>query len=51
MERYKIAGTPYLWVRKEGLMEFCPGCGHGLVERLIGEVVEETGQENNAVMG
>ena len=28
---------------------FCPGCGHGLATRLIGEVSEELGiQEKNA---
>ena len=27
----------------------CPGCGHGVVLRLIEEVIEELGQENNQI--
>jgi len=51
MEKEKVAGIPRLWKRLEGLMDFCPGCGNGLVERLICEVIEEMGQENNTVAG
>lgn len=30
-------------------MKFCPGCGHGIVIRLIGECLEELGQDNNVI--
>lgn len=30
---------------------FCPGCGHGIVTRLIGECLEELGQDNNVIFG
>lgn len=51
MEKIKVAGIPRLFKRKESLLIACPGCGHGLVQRLICEVVEEMGQENNTVIG
>jgi 2-oxoglutarate ferredoxin oxidoreductase subunit beta len=30
---------------------FCPGCGHGIVTRLIGECLEELGQDKNVIFG
>ena len=30
-------------------LSYCPGCGHGTAHRLIMEVVEELGQENDAI--
>lgn len=27
--------------------KFCPGCGHGIVNRIIAEVIEEHGYEKN----
>ncbi|MDE6074230.1 MAG: 2-oxoglutarate oxidoreductase, partial [Muribaculaceae bacterium] len=30
-------------------MHYCPGCTHGVVHRLVAEVIEEMGQENNAI--
>ena len=32
-------------------MGFCPGCGHGIVIRLIGECLEELGQDKNVIFG
>jgi 2-oxoglutarate ferredoxin oxidoreductase subunit beta len=32
-------------------MMFCPGCGHGLVLRLIAECLEELGQDKNVIFG
>jgi len=29
--------------------KFCPGCGHGIVNRLIAEVLEEMGEDGNAL--
>lgn len=38
---------------KLGNHALCPGCGHGVIMRLIQEVIQELGQENNqiAVLG
>ena len=35
---------------KLGNHDLCPGCGHGIVLRLIEEVVEELHQENNQIV-
>ncbi len=32
-------------------MMFCPGCGHGIVIRLITECLEELGQDQNVIFG
>ncbi|MCI2062511.1 MAG: thiamine pyrophosphate-dependent enzyme [Eubacteriaceae bacterium] len=38
--------TPKLVVKEN---KFCPGCGHGVIEKLICQVLEEKGLENEAV--
>ena len=30
-------------------LHYCPGCGHGIVHRLVAEVLEEMGEVNNAI--
>lgn len=30
-------------------MHYCPGCSHGVVHKLVAEVIEEMGQENNVI--
>ncbi len=30
-------------------MNFCPGCGHGIIIRLISECLEELGQQDNVI--
>lgn len=30
-------------------MDFCPGCGHGIISRLIMECIDELGQSNNII--
>ena len=30
-------------------MSFCPGCGHGIIIRLICECLEELGQDQNVI--
>lgn len=32
-------------------ISFCPGCGHGVVVRLIAECLEELGQDKNVIIG
>lgn len=40
--------VPYLIDRP---MDFCPGCGHGIVIRLIAEALEELEQDKNVIYG
>lgn len=35
---------------KLGKHALCPGCGHGIVLRLIEEVIDELGQANNQIV-
>ncbi len=30
-------------------MHYCPGCSHGVVHRIVAEVLEEMGQDNNTI--
>lgn len=30
-------------------MHYCPGCSHGVVHKLVAEVIKEMGQENNTI--
>lgn len=32
-------------------MMFCPGCGHGIIIRLIAECLEELGEDKNVIFG
>ena len=34
---------------KENHMHYCPGCSHGVVHKLVAEVVEEMGMEDKAI--
>lgn len=34
---------------KDKVMHYCPGCGHGVSHRLVMEIVEELGIQNNTV--
>lgn len=36
-------------VLNDAIMHYCPGCGHGTVHRIIAEVIEEMGIQNNCV--
>ena len=29
---------------------FCPGCGHGILNRLIAELIEENGYEDKTIL-
>lgn len=37
-------------VSMEKPTRFCPGCGHGIINRLVAEVLCEMGQQENAIM-
>lgn len=34
---------------KDNVMHYCPGCSHGAVHKLIAEVIDEMGMENNTI--
>ena len=38
--------TPVL---TDNVMHYCPGCGHGVIHRIIAEVVEEMGIQENTI--
>lgn len=40
--------VPYLIDRP---MDFCPGCSHGIILRLLAEALEELGQDKNVIYG
>lgn len=46
-EENKIYSKPSLL--NENQMHYCPGCSHGVVHKLVAEVIEELGQENNTI--
>jgi 2-oxoglutarate ferredoxin oxidoreductase subunit beta len=43
----KVAGKPALM--NDTPMHYCPGCSHGVVHKLIAEVIEEMGVEEKTV--
>ena len=38
--------TPVL---TDAVMHYCPGCGHGIVHRLVAEAIDELGVANKAI--
>lgn len=42
-----VAGKPRLL--NDSTMHYCPGCSHGVVHRLVAEVIEEMGLEHNCI--
>lgn len=42
---------PSTWYEPSKPHKFCPGCGHGLVLKALGEAVEELGIQNQSVFG
>lgn len=42
-----VASKPKLI--NDNTMHYCPGCSHGVVHRLIAEVIEEMGMEHNCI--
>lgn len=42
-----IFGSPD--VMEDRPTHFCPGCGHGIVQRMIGEVIDELGIQERAI--
>ncbi|MDD3666294.1 MAG: thiamine pyrophosphate-dependent enzyme, partial [Bacteroidales bacterium] len=36
-------------VLTDNVLSYCPGCGHGTTHRLVAEVIEEMGIQNNTI--
>ena len=54
MDRNQIISPENIVCKKPTLMNdnnmhYCPGCSHGVVHKLIAEVIEEMGMEDKAV--
>lgn len=47
MDMIKVAGRSSLWEDK--LSPYCPGCGHGVVHRVVCELIEEFNLADNCV--
>jgi 2-oxoglutarate ferredoxin oxidoreductase subunit beta len=47
MEMIQVAGRTKLWADKPS--PYCPGCGHGIVHRLVCELFEELGVADDCV--
>ncbi|MDE6715623.1 MAG: 2-oxoglutarate oxidoreductase, partial [Muribaculaceae bacterium] len=43
----KVLNRPRLLT--DAHMHYCPGCSHGVVHKLIAEIIDELGQEDNTV--
>ena len=55
MDRNQIVQPENIVCKKPTLMNdnnmhYCPGCSHGVVHKLIAEVIEEMGMEDKAVV-
>lgn len=46
-EENKVYSKPSLL--NDNQMHYCPGCSHGVVHKLVAEVIEEMGQEHNTI--
>ncbi len=42
-----VASKPRLL--NDNTMHYCPGCSHGVVHKLVAEVIEEMGAEHSAI--
>jgi 2-oxoglutarate/2-oxoacid ferredoxin oxidoreductase subunit beta len=42
---------PECWRRETKTHKFCPGCGHGLVLKALGEAIDELGIQDRVVFG
>ncbi|MFZ5900996.1 thiamine pyrophosphate-dependent enzyme [Desulforudis sp. 1088] len=42
---------PKSWRRKSKPHKFCPGCGHGIALRALGQTIDELGIQDRAVFG
>lgn len=54
MDKNEIISPENLAYKKPALlnetpMHYCPGCSHGVVHKLVAEVIEEMGMENKTV--
>ncbi len=45
----KIAGPSRIWDASAVIVPLCPGCQHGVITTLIGNIIEELGIEDRAI--
>lgn len=46
-----LAGMPKAWRKETKPHRFCPGCGHGIILKALGDVVDELGIHEKTVFG
>uniref|UniRef100_UPI0005CB9EBC thiamine pyrophosphate-dependent enzyme n=1 Tax=Syntrophaceticus schinkii TaxID=499207 RepID=UPI0005CB9EBC len=47
----KMPKMPKSWNSETKPHKFCPGCGHGLVLKALGQVIDELGIQDRVVFG
>ena len=48
MKEIKIYERPKSWA-KDVHTHYCPGCGHGITHRLICEIIDELGIQDDVI--
>jgi 2-oxoglutarate ferredoxin oxidoreductase subunit beta len=43
--------TPKSWYLPSKPHKFCPGCGHGITLKALGEAIDELGIQQNTIFG
>ena len=43
--------VPKSWYLPSKPHKFCPGCGHGIILKALGEVIDDLGIQNEVVFG
>jgi 2-oxoglutarate ferredoxin oxidoreductase subunit beta len=51
MTATKVPNMPKSWRAETKPHKFCPGCGHGLVLKALGEAIDELGIQDRVVFG
>lgn len=46
-----LAGMPKAWRKETKPHRFCPGCGHGIILKALGDVVDELGIHEKTIFG
>ena len=52
--RSEEAGSKLVFTRPESLTDvpthYCPGCGHGIIHRLLAQVIDELGMREKTIV-
>jgi len=51
MTATKVPNMPKCWREETKPHKFCPGCGHGLILKALGEAIDELGIQDKVVFG